>query len=216
MIQFNCFRTCTAPKIINKIKDYDYVSFDVFDTLLRRKVLYPTDVFTIVGNKNSDTTFKAKRIDAEKNARMHVAGEEVTLDDIYKELGKEYETYKQDELEVETNQLSANPFLFEAYRYCQSQGKHIIITSDMYLPKVFLQKILHQNGIVFDHCFVSSEYGVQKVTGRLFRKELEILHISPSQIIHVGDSVRADAIGAWKAGIKFVLIPKASSFSIKR
>ena len=216
MIQFNCFRTCTAPKIINKIKGYNYISFDIFDTLLRRKVLHPTDVFTIVGEKNGDFSFKEKRIKAEIEARQHATGEEVTLDDIYKELGKEYETYKQDELEVEANQLSANPFLFEAYRYCQSQGKHIIITSDMYLPKVFLQKILHQNGIVFDHCFVSSEYGVQKVTGRLFRKELEALHISPSQIIHVGDSVRADAIGAWRAGIKFVLIPKASSFSIKR
>ncbi len=216
MIQFNCFRTCTAPKIINKIKGYNYISFDIFDTLLRRKVLHPTDVFTIVGEKNGDFSFKEKRIKAEIEARQHATGEEVTLDDIYKELGKEYETYKQDELEVESNQLSANPFLFEAYRYCQSQGKHIIITSDMYLPKVFLQKILHQNGIVFDHCFVSSEYGVQKVTGRLFRKELEALHISPSQIIHVGDSVRADAIGAWRAGIKFVLIPKASSFSIKR
>lgn len=66
MIQFNCFRTCTVPKIINKVKDYDYISFDVFDTLLRRKVLHPTDVFTIIGNKNSNTTFKAKRIDAEK------------------------------------------------------------------------------------------------------------------------------------------------------
>lgn len=216
MSQFNCFRTCTAPKIINKIKGYNYISFDIFDTLLRRKVLHPTDVFTIVGEKNGDFSFKEKRIKAEIEARQHATGEEVTLDDIYKELGKEYETYKQDELEVESNQLSANPFLFEAYRYCQSQGKHIIITSDMYLPKVFLQKILHQNGIVFDHCFVSSEYGVQKVTGRLFRKELEALHISPSQIIHVGDSVRADAIGAWRAGIKFVLIPKASSFSIKR
>lgn len=216
MIQFNCFRTCTVPKIINKIKGYNYISFDIFDTLLRRKVLHPTDVFTIVGEKNGDFSFKEKRIKAEIEARQHATGEEVTLDDIYKELGKEYETYKQDELEVESNQLSANPFLFEAYRYCQSQGKHIIITSDMYLPKVFLQKILHQNGIVFDHCFVSSEYGVQKVTGRLFRKELEALHISPSQIIHVGDSVRADAIGAWRAGIKFVLIPKASSFSIKR
>ena len=216
MIQFNCFRTCTVPKIINKIKGYNYISFDIFDTLLRRKVLHPTDVFTIVGEKNGDFSFKEKRIKAEIEAREHATGEEVTLDDIYKELGKEYETYKQDELEVESNQLSANPFLFEAYRYCQSQGKQIIITSDMYLPKVFLQKILHQNGIVFDHCFVSSEYGVQKVTGRLFRKELEALHISPSQIIHVGDSVRADAIGAWRAGIKFVLIPKASSFSIKR
>ena len=216
MIQFNCFRTCTVPKIINKIKGYNYISFDIFDTLLRRKVLHPTDVFTIVGEKNGDFSFKEKRIKAEIEARQHATGEEVTLDDIYKELGKEYETYKQDELEVESNQLSANPFLFEAYRYCQSQGKQIIITSDMYLPKVFLQKILHQNGIVFDHCFVSSEYGVQKVTGRLFRKELEALHISPSQIIHVGDSVRADAIGAWRAGIKFVLIPKASSFSIKR
>ena len=216
MIQFNCFRTCTVPKIINKIKGYNYISFDIFDTLLRRKVLHPTDVFTIVGEKNGDFSFKEKRIKAEIEARQHATGEEVTLDDIYKELGKEYETYKQDELEVESNQLSANPFLFEAYRYCQSKGKQIIITSDMYLPKVFLQKILHQNGIVFDHCFVSSEYGVQKVTGRLFRKELEALHISPSQIIHIGDSVRADAIGAWRAGIKFVLIPKASSFSIKR
>ncbi len=216
MYQFDFLRTKKASNIISKVKKYDYVSFDIFDTLLKRKVSHPSDVFALVGERYKNTEFKNKRIMAEKVARKHVSGEEVTLEDIYKELGDEYEDYKRYELQTEIELLSANPPLYEVYQYCREQGKHIIITSDMYLPESFLNKILHKNGIEYERCFVSSEYGVQKITGNLFRKELEVLHISPSEIIHIGDSIRADAIGAWRAGIKFVLIPKASRISAMR
>ena len=35
-------------KIINAISSFDYVSFDVFDTLIVRNVAQPTDVFECV------------------------------------------------------------------------------------------------------------------------------------------------------------------------
>lgn len=47
---------------------YDVVSFDIFDTLLKRNVLHPTDIFSIMEKKVSDTVpnFKRHRIDAER------------------------------------------------------------------------------------------------------------------------------------------------------
>lgn len=211
MIQFNFLRTKSVENIIFKIQNYNYVSFDIFDTLLRRSVPVPTDVFEIVGRKHGNNDFKVKRIEAEKIARQHSDKEEVTLNDIYDELDLEYSDYKSDELNVEADLLSADPRMYKVYKYCQDQKKHIIITSDMYLSENFLSNILNKNGIAYERCFISSEYGVQKVSGNLFRKELEELHITPSQIIHIGDSIRADGIGAWKAGIRFVLVPKASN-----
>lgn len=36
-----------ADRILNEIKNYDIVSFDIFDTLLKRNVKEPTGVFHI-------------------------------------------------------------------------------------------------------------------------------------------------------------------------
>ena len=70
MLQLNFLREKDAPRIINKVKGYDYVSFDIFDTLLKRDVAAPTDVFKIVGNIHSDKQFAKARIVAERNLRQ--------------------------------------------------------------------------------------------------------------------------------------------------
>ena len=58
--------------MIQMIKNYKYVSFDIFDTIIVRAVPNPLDVFDVVGDviKNRldcEFDFKRSRIDAEKN-----------------------------------------------------------------------------------------------------------------------------------------------------
>ena len=48
------------------VDSYDYISFDIFDTLIKRNVNHPTDIFEIIGKKVGVHDFKTKRIFAEQ------------------------------------------------------------------------------------------------------------------------------------------------------
>lgn len=204
-------RQADVNKIIKRIAPYHYVSFDIFDTLLKRDVLHPNDVFQIVGKQNNDFAFSKKRIEAERNLRQRSEKEEITLDEIYSVLNSRYKIYKKAELETEAKLLHINPVIYPVYKFCKEQGKKVVITSDMYLPETFLRDILHKQGVNFDFCFISSSYRAQKVSGHLFKKMLSVIKISPNDIIHIGDSIRGDYLGAHKAGIKSILIPKVTN-----
>ena len=80
-------------KLKKLIDNHKIISFDIFDTLIKRNCYQPIDIYEIVEenyNKNNlkkIENFSAKRIVAEKKARennKHL--NEVTLDLIYNEL----------------------------------------------------------------------------------------------------------------------------------
>lgn len=208
MLQFNFLRTSSVSDIIKKIKTYECVSFDIFDTLLKRDIVRPTDIFDIVGATHHDPGFKNKRIKIESDLRKNLEKEEITLQDIYDAMGQEYASYKENELRVEKKVLQLNHPLYEVYQYCKENHKRVLIISDMYLPSDFLQAILKKFKIEYDACFISSDYGAQKVTGNLFKIAIQKCQLQPSQVIHIGDSVRGDFLGARKAGVASVLLPK--------
>ena len=208
MLQFNCFREKNIKSIIKKIQPYQYVSFDIFDTLLKRDVLHPEDIFDIVGKIHHDKSFRKIRTEVERELRISSRKEEITLDEIYNKLGSQYTSYRDTELEVEKACLVPNPFMVPVYQYCVDNNKKIIITSDMYLPANFLKDILKNYHFFYDYCFISCEYGAQKVSGRLLQKVLKTVSIKPNEVIHIGDSIRGDFLGARKLGIKSILIPK--------
>ncbi len=60
----------------------------------------------------------------------------------------------------------------------------------------------------FSRVTVSAIEGVEKSDGRLFLEAAEGLHVPPSQIVHIGDEVDNDLLGAEKAGMKPVLIDR--------
>ena len=64
----------------------EYVSFDIFDTLVLRNVEKPTDVFSWIDRENAG--FFEARVQAEKTARQNATHEDVTLDEIYLNMGK--------------------------------------------------------------------------------------------------------------------------------
>ena len=74
----------TFSELVEKTKDYAFISFVIFDTLLKRNVNNPSDIFDIIQFKigNKETQFKKKRIKAEQEARK--GKKEVTLNDIYR------------------------------------------------------------------------------------------------------------------------------------
>ena len=66
----NSYPRLTANQIIKKISDFDVVSFDIFDTLLKRDVAVETDVFEYIGRMYFNRfgvnipEFREKRIEA--------------------------------------------------------------------------------------------------------------------------------------------------------
>ena len=197
------------------IKKYDIVSFDIFDTLLKRDVFKPTDVFELVQREYSRRTgkkseFKKIRLAAEKKAREKSKYQEVTLDDIYEEIvASERNIYKALELEIESSVLHCNYDIKPIFDRALAEGKEIYIISDMYLPRQFLETILIREGYIdFKAIVLSADYRKTKRSGELYKRFLEQYNINAGDVIHIGDSRYADFIGAQKAGIKAIHIQR--------
>ena len=141
----------------NKIKDlidnYKIISFDIFDTLLKRNTIKPIDIFELVEkkynlkNKNKICEFKKLRIEAESIARSNSDKEDILLEDIYKEINLDDSValnLMEIELNIEEEFLMQNIEMKKIYDYALYKGKEIIIISDMYLPKKFIESILNK------------------------------------------------------------------------
>jgi HAD superfamily hydrolase (TIGR01549 family) len=201
--------------IENVIKDmknsFDIISFDVFDTLISRKVRKPTDVFSFVEANTDNKGFAEERIDAEQRTRSKLPPnrEDVTLEHIYDELRFSDKNRLIDaEIEVEYDVCQRNNNGFALYKEAISRGSRIIAVSDMYLPSDIISRILQNAGYMNIECvYVSGEIGVAKGSGNLFRHVLKEEGVESEKVIHIGDNLASDVKGARKARIQGYLFP---------
>lgn len=189
--------------IYQELDQYEYISFDVFDTLLKRNVAKPTDLFRIIEEKGQEIdssdfeNFSYKRINAEKKARL-ITNKEITLNDIYKVMHDEYgfkslDSAKKMEKQLELQLCCPNLDIKPIYNYCIKKGKKILIISDIYLPESLIVKMLNKIGIKkWEGLFVSSTVGLTKSQGELFQYVVKKLDILPKSIIHIGDNLNSD------------------------
>lgn len=218
----NGFPKLSTAKLIDIVKEYDIVSFDIFDTLIKRDVYKEYDVFDLVEKKYNSTygdnilNFKDIRIEAEKNARKISNKEEISLSEIYASIVKidnKYDTKIREllslEEEIEYEISYQNKLIKQVYDYCVSKNKQIYIISDMYLSRNLIERMLIKNGYnTYKRLFLSSEVGLQKRTGHLFKYVLESEGIKRKAIIHIGDNKRNDWFCAKKVGISAINIAK--------
>lgn len=203
--------------ILNRIMKYKVVSFDIFDTLLKRDVFFPTDVFVLVEREynrrfGQQLNFARIRENAEKVARDKSIYQDVTFNEIYSEMNlsvAEKNILQQLELDAESSLLHSNIEIQHVYEECLKSGKTIYIVSDMYLPKSFLERILKREGISgYKYLYLSCEQRAKKGTGALFAKLCKTENINRKDIIHIGDSIYADYIGAMRVGIRALHIKR--------
>lgn len=199
----------TYKSLIDK---YEIISFDIFDTLIKRYVKKPRDIFYLVENiydkeKKVKSDFAIKRIKAEKKARRRYNYVEVNLDEIYLELldvfdKSELELLKKLEIATELDLCFANKEMYEVYQYAKEKGKIIYIISDMYLSKDIINKILIKNGYKgYKKIFLSNENHITKTEGTLFKFFLEEENIKAKDILHIGDNKYADIKMGKKMGL---------------
>lgn len=193
------------------IKNSEIISFDIFDTLLLRPYYKPEDLFLHLELIEKAKNFKQARIEAEEIARERLKHkEEISLDDIYMHIPQKYKHLKEKEIELEYQILQVNTEVLDIFNYAKSLNKKIIITSDMYLPYEFVNKILNKNGIKeYYKLYLSSKENKTKNSSSLYKEILKDLDISPSKIFHIGDNKYSDYDVPRQLGINSFLYPKA-------
>lgn len=197
--------TCNRNDIMSAVSNHDIVSFDLFDTLLMRKTLYPQDIFEILEAKaEKDGFFLPKFAVMRKGIQDEI--DHANLGEIYKRIGEHYklnfdETHRlmQMEVEIEKENLIPRYDMIEVFQSAIKVGKRVFIVSDMYLPEATMKEILAAKGIVgYKKLYVSCQYKKTKREGLLevlMRDEQEL------NIVHIGDSLDKDIWAATEAGI---------------
>jgi predicted HAD superfamily hydrolase len=156
---------------------YDVISFDIFDTLLTRKLYHPADLFRLMEaredqphsgkeaaggqGQGSERKFNAASRKFSAKSRIHAEieaneqyGAKASIQQIYsilqKEMGwsvEEREEYLQEEIALEMEILAPRRDMADLWNKLKKAGKSLVLVSDMYLPSDVIEKILLKNGI---------------------------------------------------------------------
>lgn len=189
------------------IEKYDNISFDLFDTLVMRKVLVPTDILDIVYQK-----LNAKGIRIEEYKRLRIKAEieaqGASIYKIYEILQQENgwsnelrDTILKAELDTERENIIPRYSMVELMNYAISIGKKVCIISDMYLPQSILASFLDNLGVTgYEKLYVSCEYNGTGKRNGLFNIYLNDCK-PKSECLHIGDNIQADIDAAIQEGI---------------
>ncbi len=191
------------------------ISYDVFDTLITRKTIFPNGIFLVVQEqldmhkelqeyKFLCKNFKILRMDAERQARIKALKygvKEVTLEQIYQEL--QLRTSIPTQIKEQILQMEINAEIDNSYPIRQNiellkqhyqAGKKIILISDMYLEEPIIRKILIQWDSIFEKIpiYVSADWKCTKGNGLLFLEVAKAEHQSFGDWVHYGDNKICD------------------------
>lgn len=212
--------------VLLKAKNYQTVSFDVFDTVITRVFDSPVDIFARVENDLlkmgyvSAKGFAGIRETAEQNARVKYRllrnAEDISLDEIYGELpplNKKFilwDEAKKLELQAERAYLFAVPDMLDLIGKLQKAGKNIIFVSDMYLPSDFISGVLRDCGYNgWTDLIVSNEVNLTKASGNIW--PLIKQRYADGGILHIGDDEWSDMESPQRYGIACVPFTRARS-----
>lgn len=210
-----------VKSLIDKAK---VVSFDVFDTLLFRKVNTPEDIFTLLGDKYKIYNFRSMRTQFQNKAGIQVREKygypHADINEIYRYIaenspnsGIKWNEVKESEIALEQDSLVANNDILDVFDYAKSQGKRIVATTDMYLLADTILAILTQKGFKgFDHIYCSADEHKAKFNGELFDYVKEMENVEYNEIFHIGDNYASDVkIPADKGIVVFQYIKKSGA-----
>ena len=192
----------------NAINEASVISFDIFDTLVVRPFLRPIDLFLQIENDYSIDGFFQERLDVELFLRERIIQSgldvEITYNQIYDEMPSKYKYLKNIEIAYELKYCIPNEIILNLYRYAVKQNKIILISSDMYLPKEVIEKILvNINVIFYNKLYLSNDLKVSKADSSTFDMiKSDFNHIKSEHILHIGDNYSTDYINAIQSNIK--------------
>ena len=189
----------TLQELLDAIEKADIVSFDLFDTLVTRKVLSYTDIFELLDlrlweNGIGIPDFARLRLFAEKELSREKAPD---LRQIYelvlKKAGGSFITASDlawMEWEIDFSVMTARNCVCDVFRKAISDGKKVVITTDSYYSLEQIKKILVRFGLNgCDKVLISCEYETSKMQNlfQVLQSEYE-----EKKILHIGDDEFSD------------------------
>ncbi|TEW52314.1 HAD family hydrolase [Psychromonas algicola] len=211
-----------------EIEKHDVISFDIFDTLITRRLMHPNHVFdlmdteatAIFSSENKSLIqyggFRRLRERAANNVIKKIRSdnkEEISFLDVYNKIRlltnlskKSIVKLRKLEIRIENEVMMVRKLGEELYNHAIALGKKVILVSDMYLPASDIEFIVRKLGYSnYDKCYVSSEYNLLKKSGTLF--EFVKSEQVGGSILHIGDNYLSDFLKAKEAGISAIHIP---------
>lgn len=195
VIEQNVYWQKDLDSLKAEIDKHDVISFDIFDTLLTRKIMEPADLFKVMGKCHFDSEFHKIRIDTEANLNNFA-----TLEIIYKNMPEKYKKGLKIEQEMELLLNIARKDIVEAFNYALKQKKDVYLISDTYHKRNFIKKLLKRAGVKgYKGLLVSCELGKRKSDKTLWKHYLDM--IQGQKALHIGDNLEYDVVNAEKLGV---------------
>ena len=213
-------------------KEYKLYSFDIFDTLITRKVATPKGIFVLMKdiintspqfadlpndiktnffNYRTNSEFYLRQINNQWND-----GKDISLDMIYNHIQHTYyltdsqtKALKELEMQLELDNIIPITENIEKLKILLEKGKRVVLISDMYLPEYIIKEMLLKCDPILCQVklYLSSTLGFMKTKQALFHYVKEQENVEFSEWTHMGDNKFADFFCARKLGIKAVLYP---------
>lgn len=190
-----------------------FVSFDVFDTVISRETATPIGIFCLIERKLQKgdydvilpieliTDFARNRVISENCARAESKFEEITISEIYINMGTKFgltDNSQKNLIDIEISEeinsvYGVNSTINEIQRL-RNEGHQILFISDTYLPESVIREMLIKVGAYReeDCIYVSDEHRVTKRTGNLFKLVLKEKSLSSRDLLHIGDNCHSD------------------------
>ncbi len=206
-----------------KNKNIKLYSFDIFDTLVTRRVAEPIGIFTIVQEKLKEfdlsvflkNNFTQIRIGAEEYAHSNSAflhkHWEISINEIYTVIQNNYnltndmvQLIKNIEIKTEIENLVPINKNINKLKQLLEEKKRVVLISDMYYSSEELRLILKSVDPIFANLkiYTSSDKLCAKHEGKLYEIVRNEEQVNFNNWIHVGDNEWADIKNAKNKGIK--------------
>lgn len=194
----------------DKIDKAEIVSFDIFDTLIMRKVFSPEDVFRLLGEK----------VRAELKLHCEIAyiraqvaakcGPYANINEIYEKIKKNIDLTDENisdimkmEKDIDLDLCIARRDITDLYEYCLTCGKEVYFISDMYYTIQDIKRILDKCGVTVpddEHIWISCDKKADKVSGSLWGKYFKLVG-KDNKCLHIGDNKTSDVKNPVRYGI---------------
>jgi len=216
-----------------QISEVDVVSFDVFDTLLVRRVHEPDFVktataryinelmqeFGLWGNigyvMNVRNTIERQH--RQRNGQSfpdYEANYDQFMPEVLQDIfGQHYtsslfEKVSQYEIDMENSMLVARADIVEFLGYLKEKGKRLFLVSDMYLPAKYIREMVKDKGLesYFEAIVSSADTFNAKASGTGYSLLEKTYQLDKTRWMHIGDNHHSDGVKANQFGLKSFII----------
>jgi len=230
----------SLPSLIKRGKEIaplvDTVSFDLFDTLLIRRIHDPDLVKLPVARYIADMaqgkdlrwteeSVQKLRDSIEQRHRKETGGKfddheacypyymKEMLTEVFGAFADEslFDTVADYEVSIENSMLVPRGEFIDWLEELKSQGKQILIVSDIYLPASYLRRFVEHAGFLHltDDVISSADTFLAKASGKAFPLLQDKYKLDKKRWLHVGDNPISDGLRPIEFGIQALVLHDA-------